>query len=359
MRFRNKEKLIFILVIITASLILLTACAKNAEKNNTKDKLVIAEQYGIAYAPVQLIKELKLLESANPDLKVEWKQLSNTAAIRESMLAGDVDIAFMAIPPFLIAKDKGMDWKIISGLSQTPLSLMVNREYINSLADFKTTDKIALPQPGSIQHILLSMAAKKQFDDSKKFDSQLITLNHPDAMNALLAQKEVAAHFASPPYLFLESKEAEIKEILRAQEAFGKEFTFIVGVSSPEFYENNPSKYQLFRSTLNTALDKFKNEKAEIAGILADNYGLEAAELRNYLAWPGMDYNSQIKGLATFIDFMSSEGYLTKDYHNLKELVFNSDLIYQGENKKDEQNNDKQTKPNVENQAEEVDSFAK
>lgn len=334
MGFRDNKKIILVLLIITTALFLLTGCTKNNEQNSVDNRLVIAEQYGLAYAPVQLIKELKLLENSNPELEVEWKQLSNTAAIRESMLAGEVDIAFMAIPPFLIAKDKGMEWKIISGLSQTPLALMSNREYINSLADFKAEDKIALPQPGSIQHILLSMAAKKKFGDPKKFDNRLITLNHPDAMNALLAGKEVAAHFASPPYLFLESKEAGIKDILTGQDAFGKEFTFIVGVSTQEFYKNNSLKYQLFEEALTAVLDKFKNGPLLTAELLADNYGLKTAEIKEYLAWPGMKYTKEIKGLTTFIDFMKLEGYLTKDNYELDDLVFNSDLISKkGQNK--------------------------
>src|SRR6056297_3005078 len=215
------KKYISIITILSLSLFLITACGSSDQ--SSQKSITIAEQYGLAYAPVQLIKELKLLEESDPDLKIEWKQLSNTTAIRESMLAGEVDIAFMAIPPFLIAKDKGMEWKIFSGLSESPLGLMTNREYISSLSDFNYNDKIALPQPGSIQHILLSMAAQQNFKETDKFDDQLLTMNHPDAMNALLAGREVSAHFASPPYLFLESREAGIKQILSAKDAFGSD----------------------------------------------------------------------------------------------------------------------------------------
>lgn len=331
---QSKTKFIIVLIIFITALFFISGCENKVQKK-TKE-LVIAEQYGLAYAPVQLLKELKIMENSAPQLKIEWKQLSNTAAIRESMLAGKVDLAFMAVPPFLIAQNKGMDWKIISGLSESPLGLMVNRDDINSLADFKADDKIALPQPGSVQHILLSMAAAEEFNDSQYFDQQLLTMRHPDAMNALLAGRDTAAHFASPPYLFLESREEGIREIMSGREAFGGEFTFIVGVCISDFYQEQPQKYQLFKTSLNKALQKLNNEKAAAAEILADNYDLEFAEIKEYLSWPGLKYGTKVKGLERFIGFMRSEGYLTEKDYQLSDLVFEPELIF--ETKKTDEN---------------------
>jgi NitT/TauT family transport system substrate-binding protein len=313
------KKYISISIILFLLVFLITGCS--SEQNSKEKTIVIAEQYGLAYAPVQLIKELKLLEE-NSELKVEWKQLSNTTAIREAMLAGEVDIGFMAIPPFLIAKDKGMDWKIISGLSESPLGLMSNKENINSLADFKAENRIALPQPGSIQHILLSMAAENELGNAEAFDNQLLTMNHPDAMNSLLAGKELSAHFASPPYLFLESRETGIKQILSAKDAFGGDFTFIVGVSTIQFYQSNLKNYQLFEEALAKAI-KYINEKSDkSAEILAANYNLDQKELAEYLSWPGMRYTQEIKGLEKFMKFMAAEGYLSRGDYPLSELIF-------------------------------------
>jgi len=320
----SMKKYITIIIIFLSVLLLISGCVNNEEAS--QQKITIAEQYGLAYAPVQLIKELNFLKAADPDLEVEWKQLSNTTSIRESMLAGEVDIAFMAIPPFLIARDKGMGWKIISGLSESPLGLMTNREDINSLADFKTDSKIALPQPGSIQHILLSMAAEREFGEVDRFDEQLLTMSHPDAMNALLAGREVSAHFASPPYLFLESREEGIKKILSGREAFGGDFTFIVGVSTEQFYGEQPQNYSNFLEALGKAIEFIDQKPDEAAEILADNYNLEPSEMRDYLSWSGMKFTSKIKGLDKFIDFMAAESYLEKNSYQYSELVFEENL---------------------------------
>ncbi len=318
------KKWIAIIIILSLSLFLLSACGANDQ--SSRKTITIAEQYGLAYAPVQLIKELQLLEESDPELKVEWKQLSNTTSIRESMLAGEVDLAFMAIPPFLIARDKGMDWKIISGLSESPLGLMTNREYINSLADFKAEDKIALPQPGSIQHILLTMAAQRDFKETSKFDKQLLTMSHPDAMNALLAGREVSAHFASAPYLFLESREEGIKNILSGREAFGGDFTFIIGVSTEQFYRQQPENYRLFYKALLEAVKFIDQKPVEAAKILADNYDLSESEMLEYLSWPGMKFSTEIKGLEKFRDFMTAEGYLEENNYQRSELIFENNF---------------------------------
>lgn len=314
------KKYISIIVISFLALLILTGCS--GEQKEDAKTIVIAEQYGLAYAPVQLMKELKMLENQDPELKVEWKQLSNTTAIRESMLAGEVDVGFMAIPPFLIAKDKGMEWKIISGLSESPLALMSNKKDINSLADFEKENRIALPQPGSIQHILLSMAAEKEFGEAGKFDDQLLTMNHPDAMNALLAGKELSAHFASPPYLFLESREPGIKQILTAAAAFGGEFSFIIGVSNNEFYQSKAESYQLFKEALAESVNYINQNPDEAAEILAANYNLTQKELLEYLSWPGMKYTQEIKGLERFMDFMAAENYLDRGDYQPSELIF-------------------------------------
>ncbi|MFP4564403.1 MAG: ABC transporter substrate-binding protein, partial [Spirochaetia bacterium] len=163
--------------------------------------LTIADQYGIAYLPVQIVKQEKLLEKRLPDTRIRWEKMGNAAAIREAMIAEKLDVGFMGIPPFLIGYDRGMDWRIFTGLSESPLGLVTLREDIQSLDDIGPEDRIALPQPGSIQHILLSMAAERRFGDPGRFDSRLVTLSHPDGMQALLAGREITAHFTSPPFL--------------------------------------------------------------------------------------------------------------------------------------------------------------
>ncbi|MFW6035212.1 MAG: ABC transporter substrate-binding protein [Halothermotrichaceae bacterium] len=316
------KKMIAFLLVMIISIFLLISCETNKEEKT----VTIANQYGLAYAPIQIMKNKNILDQNTGNINIKWKKLANTAAIREAMLAGEVDIGFMAIPPFLIGKDKGMDWKIISGLSMSPLGLMTNKKDINTLSDISENDRIALPQPGSIQHILLAMAAKREFGNAGRFDNQLVTMAHPDGMNALLSRKEITAHFTSPPYIFKETAEKGINQILSGKEALGGEFSFIVGVATEEFYNNYPQLYEAFVKSLHQSIEFINDKPGEAAGLLTDNYDLTEDEINQYINWPGMDYSTKIRGLEKFMTFMQETGYIEFEDIEIDELLWEVDF---------------------------------
>ncbi len=285
-------------------------------------KISIAEQYGLAYAPVQVMKELKLLEKNLPGIKAEWNQLSNTAAIREAMLAGRVDAGFIAIPPFLIGWDKGMPWKIASGLSESPVGLVTWKKEIQSLKHFTQHDRIAVPQPGSVQHILLAMACEREFGDAKKFDNQLVTLAHPDGMSALLAKKEISAHFTAPPYLMKELIQPGMKQVLSGIDAFGGEFTFIVGVTTAQFHDQNQRVYQAYLKSLHQAMEFVRKNPKQTVALLSAEYQIPEADLLKYLQAPGTDYRPEVKGIKQFAAFMKQNGYIGKVPQRASEIFW-------------------------------------
>jgi len=302
-----KNTLLIILLLL--SLIFLS-CGRKDDNTST---IRIAEQFGLAYAPLQIMKEKRFFEEVNPRVKVQWLRLGNTAAIREAVLAGDLDAGFMGIPPFLIARDKGMPWKIATGLSRSPLGLVVPAEKYNSFTDFKTAGKIALPQPGSIQHILLAMACEREKGEAAFLDKNLLSLKHPDGMNALLSGA-VEGHFTSPPYLFFESDNPEFEILLTGDEAMGEAFTFIIGAVTEDFFNNNRSLYNDFLQAVEKSMRFMGENRSETVSILSKVYSMEAAELENMLYRPGMVFESSVKGLDQFISFMHRSGYISKEY---------------------------------------------
>lgn len=302
------KKIINYIILILLICFTLSACT-NAKSKNDEKNIIIAEQFGLAYAPVQIMKEKGFLDDELSDYKIEWVKLANTTAIREAILADKLDVGFLGIPPFLIGHENGMDWKIFSGLSSSPLGLVSNDGEIKSIKDIKETDRIALPQPGSIQHILLSMAAKDEFDDAKYFDKQLVTMKHPDGMSALLSKGDVKLHFTSPPYLFEELKEEDTSLVIDGDECFGEKFTFIVGMTTKKMYEDKDG----FEG-LSIALDKsikFINENREESLIILSNYyDYDKETLEEYLYDSGIEYTSELNGIDRFIEFMNEAGYL-------------------------------------------------
>lgn len=293
-----KKSVVFLLIVFS-----FISCSKENE-------ITIAEQYGLAYAPLQIMREKAFLEELESGLNVKWIKLGNTAAIREAVLAGEVDVGFMGIPPFLIGVDNGMEWQLISGLSVCPLGLVADSTVISSFGELSPNHRIALPQPGSIQHILLSMAAEKHNGDSSFFDSGLVTMKHPDGMSALLSGA-VDAHFTSPPYVFMETGASErFRIILSGEEAFGGEFSFIAAMATDDFIRNSPEHLASFLEALSMSISFINENPEQSAQLLSDIYDLSSDEIFGYITRPGMKYTSEIYGLEQFISFMTAEGYL-------------------------------------------------
>jgi len=301
-------------------LVLVSGCT--AQDSESSERVIrIAEQYGIAYAPVQIIKDQGLLEKNCPGIQVTWEQMSNTTVIREAMVSDKLDAGFMAIPPFLIGWDNGMDWKIATGLSSVSTGLVAKND-IQSLQDIDINDRIALPQPGSVQHILLAMACQKEFDDPKKMDNLLVTLSHPDGMNALLAGNEIAAHFTSTPYLETELATEGYHEILTGNEAFGGDFSFIVGVTTKKLHDESPEVYEAFNQSVAEAIQFINDNPDEAAEILAKYYDLSKEDILKYITAEDTKFSTTVKGTKKFSDFMKETDYLKKSYTTIEEVVW-------------------------------------
>lgn len=298
-----------LLLIITAGLIL-SSC------HSSINKITIAQQFGLAYAPVQIMKDKGFLEEElKGNFTVDWVRLANTAAIREGVLAGDVDAGFLGIPPFLIALDQGMPWKLLCGLSQSPLGLAVPAGRWEKLEDIPRDVKIALPQPGSIQHILLTMALDRELGDASYFDKNLVALKHPDGLNALIAGS-VDGHFTSPPYIFMEEDMDEFEVLLTGEEAMGSPFTFIISMVTDRVAVESPDFPAALIRALERSMDFMESHPEETLQVLSEAYKLDKSDLIDYLNRPGMIYSTEVLGLEEFISFMSVQGYLEDLSHS-------------------------------------------
>lgn len=317
-----------ILFLLLLALFAVAGCSQEKDAGDKAEikiapaKIRISLQFGLGYAPLQVMKEKKLIEKYLPGIEVEWVQMGTGGLIRESLIAGDLDAGFMGIPPYLIAWDKGVDWKIATALASSPQGLQTYRDDINSLSDFKEDDKIAVPIPGSVQHILLAMAAEKELKDPKALDHNLVSMAHPDGTNALISERGITAHFTSPPYIFEELTSVNIKQVIDAEEAFGGEHTFLVGVVTKEFHDKYPAAYAAFVAAVNDAIYYVNQNPREAAKMLAPEYKMSEEKTYEYLTWPGTNFTSTPYGLMGFAEFMKMSGYISKTPTDYSEIVW-------------------------------------
>ncbi len=323
----KKIKLRYLVIILTAALIVaITAgmLVKSAQKSKPESiRLSIAQQYGLAYAPLQIMKENGYLEAAFDQLvpgvpvEIRWEKMANTAAIQEAMVAGSLDVAFVGIPPFLIGVDQGMNWSIFTGISECPVELYTNDPSIKTLENLVGSGKIAVPQPGSIQHILLAMSAEKTLGNPTAFDKQLVSMKHPDGLQALINQVDIVAQYTSPPYNYIAADTQNLQRLSSGEEAVGQPFSFIVGIAQESFL-NETLQVEAFNLALINSIQYIEDQPASTVSLLAKSYELSEPVTQDYLYNRGIVFTREVKGLSAFSQFMTRTGYLKKDYDTQK-----------------------------------------
>src|SRR5919107_881002 len=117
-----------------AALAIAGSTARGAPSAAAPDKLTIAYQFGVGYAPLMIIKQQRLLEKAYPGLRVDWKQLASGTPITDGIIKGDIQIGAMGTGPMLVGWARGINWKVIAPLDESDLWLMVRDRSIRTIA---------------------------------------------------------------------------------------------------------------------------------------------------------------------------------------------------------------------------------
>lgn len=298
----------------------LAGCGKKEEK-----AIGIAEQFGIAYAPLQIMKEKRILEEKLPGVAVNWKQFGGPTGIREGMLNGEIDFGFMGVSPVLIGIDNGMKWRYATGISSNQVAVVTSRKEVKTLRDLTEKDRIAILSPACTQHVLLSMLAKQQLGDAHALDNQLVSMNHPDSVSALLSGTEITAHVSTPPYITQELN-AGMHVVADGEEIMGRPFTFITGVAMEDFYQNHRDYYDAFLEALQESIDFINDNREESVRLLAPVYGITEEELAEQMDYNGTIYSMELNGVAAFSKEMKDMGFISED-RPMEKLVFEN-VVY-------------------------------
>ncbi|MGE5653465.1 MAG: ABC transporter substrate-binding protein, partial [Bacillota bacterium] len=229
-----------------------------------------------------------------------------------------------------IGWDKGVPAKIAMGFNNIPCAMITNDPNIKTLKDFTKASKIAIPSPGSVQDIMIAMAAQKELKNPKALQENLVSMPHPDAMAALLAKKDLSAHYATPPYNFEELAQPGYHEVVSDKTAFGGEYSFNVGIVTDKFRKESPLAYAAFIQAMNDAMAWINENKAEAAKLLAPEFKLTEEKTLKYLNWEGMNFTSAPYGLMGFADFMKEAGFIGKVPQKLSDIATENVLAIVG-----------------------------
>jgi NitT/TauT family transport system substrate-binding protein len=283
-------------------------------------KVNIAYQPGLGYAPLLIAKQQQVLEEAVPDKDIEWLELNSGAAIRDGILADEIQVGSGGIGPFVVGFDGGVDWKVVTGLNNMSLHLMTTDPQVESLRDLEGAGNIAMPGPDSIQSVVLRKGAEEELGDAKALDSQIVAMGHPDGVQALIGG-QLAAHLTSPPF---QSEEADkgARQILASYDVFG-EHTFNSVFTLTDFGECNPDFIEALITAVEDANEMLTERPAEAAKVLSSEMGEPAAKVEKQITAEDVSFTTTPKGFADYAEFMQEVG-LIKETPETSEMFFDN-----------------------------------
>jgi NitT/TauT family transport system substrate-binding protein len=284
--------------------------------------ITIAYQPGIGYAPLLLMKQEHWLEHDLPGRKIVYRRLDSGAAIRDGMLSGDINVGAGGLGPFLLGWAKGIDWKVLTPMEDMDLWLMAKSPKYKTLSDFKDGGKIAMPAPDSIQAVVLRKLAQEQLGNASALDKNIVSLGHPDGLQALLSG-QLAGHLTSPPFEFEEqAKGAHV--VATSYKAFGGPHTFNSVFLRQGFYDDNKDVADALYKDIQKGIQMLQQDPAKSAQLLSQESGGEntAAEFKKYITHKGVTYTNTPHGFMKFAQFMKQIGLIDKTPSSVNDLTF-------------------------------------
>ncbi|ANE83509.1 MULTISPECIES: ABC transporter substrate-binding protein [Mycobacteriaceae] len=290
------------------------ACGSNdaGEARAGQSTLKIAYQPNFGYAPLMILKSKNWLQESLPNHDVSYQTVNSGALIRSGMISGDIQVGALALSPFLVGWDNGMDWRVVSGLSDIDQWLMVKDPRLTSLADFTPNDKIAVLSADNNQAILLRIAAKQQLGNADALKVNEVYMPHDTGVQSLLTGR-VAAQFTNPPYQFSD-REGGARKLLGSYDIFeGSENPIFGAVAVRQSYiDANPEVIEALRAGIRQSVDFITSDPDESAAILAAEFGEDPSTMAAQLQEESVKFTPAATGVAVMAKAMQEIGVINK-----------------------------------------------
>jgi len=298
-------------------------------------KISIAQQFGIGYLILDVVRDQKLIEKHGKaqglEIKVDWNSISGATAMNEALLTGALDVVSAGVPPMLTVWDrtKGkQNVKAIAALGSMPNYLLTNNPNIKTLKDFSDKDRIAVPAAGvGFQSRTLQIETAKEFGDDqfKKFDNISVSLPHPDATAALIAGgSEINSHFSSPPFQYQALQNPNVHKVLSSYDILGGPATFNVLYTTEKFHDENPKTYKAFYDALAEAEKIIKADKPAAAQtyIRVEQSKLPLALVEQIVKDPEIDFTVVPQRTFIYAEKLQELGVLKNKAASWKDYFF-------------------------------------
>lgn len=292
---------------------------------------------GVGFLPLLVMREHGLIEkhaaaAGAEGVTVRWLELGGPAVMNDALLSGSVDFIAAGPPAFITlwAATRGSaDVRGVAAMSSLPMYLNTTSERLRSLEDLTDQDKIAVTAVKvSIPSINMQMYAAERYGaaDAFRFDRYTVTMNHADALVALLSGGgQINAHFTSPPFHQRELKDPRVHTVLNTDDIMGGSTTFTMLSTTARFRERNPVIYAAVLAALEEANEMIRNDPRAAAEILyaaESTAGFSVDELVEVLRDPAIKFTTTPEHLQKYAEFMQEIGSIQIRPESWRDLFF-------------------------------------
>ena len=314
--------------LVVAMAAAMTACGGSDKKAEDSNKLVIRYQKSIAYAPVMIMAEKNMISNYyDKEVEVDCQVEKDGNTIKEGVSSGSIDVGTVGLPPAVVGILSGSKYKIFTGISAQPYSIVTNQKDINSLKDLKNKGiQVGLLSTNSQGHIMLGLAAKAELGDAHAFDNVINPVDNASGFDGIKSGS-IKVHVVISPYNFKELAVDGTHEIPVSEDVWVPGDTSIVGIASKDLYENNKELYDAVCKAFEEAMTYVKENPEETAELVKEKLELDDSveDIVKWMTDSKSQYSTELQGVGNFVNFMQEEGFLENEYSgNL------SDLIYDG-----------------------------
>jgi NitT/TauT family transport system substrate-binding protein len=226
----------------------------------------VGTQFGLNYLPLFVMEHDRLWEKHADALgirtRIEYARLGGGATLNDALLSDSIQVAAGGLTPMLLLWNRTSGSSKIIALAALNVAIndvLCNRPDVHSIADLTPQDRIALPAvKSSVQAVILMAAAEKAFgkDEAHRFDGLTVTMQHPDALTALLTRSgPVTVYISSSPYQEIALKRPDITKLTDNKEVFGGPTTLTAIYGKDRFIHDNPTAMRAFYAALDEAVE--------------------------------------------------------------------------------------------------------
>lgn len=309
---------ILILVITIAS-----ACLASYNYYTTMEKTVV-----IGYLPsdhhaalfVANAKEMYEKEG----IRVQMVPFRAGPEVIHALDLGEIDVGYCGISPVITAIANGKPIKIVAAVNQDGSGIVVNENSnITTIADLKNK-RIAIPQKGSVQDVLLKETLIK---NNISVDSVNITESEVPYMSRSLLLNKFDAFVAWEPYPSAATIE-DNETVLAYSQDLWNDHPCCVVVTTDDYARDKTSKLQKVLKIHSQSTEYINSHKDEAAFIISKKLGTDVEvekEGLNHVEYISKPSEEFIGNVFKMVEIQNQLGYIKKGLN--REQLFNLQYI--------------------------------